>query len=108
MGGPLDTLRTPAGDAGRPTAEHNDFIFSLLLFKHGKKLRRDKRSLFWQLDFQLQESHGLGFSPSICSPGSWVQGVGAGQVGAKGRVTSQGHLFCLQDHRTRVAGSLFF
>lgn len=36
--GPLpDTLRTPAGDAGRPTGEHNDFVFSLLLFKHGKK-----------------------------------------------------------------------
>lgn len=46
-----DTLRTPAGRAGGPTGEHNDFIFRLLLFKHGK-MKRDKRSLFWQLDFQ--------------------------------------------------------
>lgn len=73
-------------------------------------MRRDKRSLFWQLDFQLQESHGLGFSPSICSPGSRVQGGGDGDRpgGYKGEGDIPGHLFCLQDHRTGVADSLFF
>lgn len=35
-------------------------------------MKKDKRSLFWQLDFQLQESHGLGFTPSILFP--WVLG----------------------------------
>lgn len=39
-------------------------------------MRRDKRSLFWQLDFQLQESHGLGFSPAFVPLGLGCRGWG--------------------------------
>lgn len=75
----------------RPTCEHNDFIFRLLLFKHGK-MKKDKRSLFWQLDSQLQDSHGLGFSPRVfvlldLGYWLWVGGRGRrrGEAGEPGR-----------------------
>ena len=75
------------------------------------KTRKDKRSLFWQLDFQPQESRGLGFFPPVFVPlGLRCRERGAGRAGTgcKGKGDIQGHLFCLQDHMTGVADSFFF
>lgn len=80
---PPDSCLGQLGNTGRPTGEHNDFIFRLLLFKHGK-MKKDKRSLFWQLDFHLRDSRGLGFSPSILFPLDLGHRLGRGG-GAQGR-----------------------
>lgn len=75
------------------------------------KMRKDKRSLFWQLDFQPQESRGLGFFPPAFVPlglGCRERGAGTGGTGCKGQGDTQGHLFCPQDHMTGGADALFF
>lgn len=72
----LSDTRDSGSSAGRwQRPEHNDFIFRLLLFKHGKT-EKDKRSLFWQLDFKLQESQwwpgsGAGCLRDLAVRGGW-------------------------------------
>lgn len=100
---PSDT-RDSGSSAGRwQRPKHNDFIFRLLLFKHGKT-EKDKRSLFWQLDFKLQENQrgpgsGTGCLRDLAVRGGWGCRGEWGQLGldAKGRMQSHDHLFCPQD-----------